>query len=208
MRKLNENQTKFVHEYLKDLNGAAAVRRSGYKSKNPHLIAQFLLGKKHIQDALERTRQELASRLSMDSERVLAELSLVASSDIGDIIDFTNGVLKLREPHDIPAHARKAISSVKIKRVLEKTPEGIQPTEIIEFKLWPKIEALKTLAQVHGLLKNGKDDDPERTQLIDRVFSFLREFRDLAERRRAGISGTDHPALGPASPVVDAGPVV
>ena len=104
--------------------------------------------------AFLRHERESAARAAatVDAGRVQAELEAVAFSDIGDVFDISDGgALRVRPlPRWSPA-TQRAIASVKVRRVLEGRGEDARPVEVIEFRLWPKIEAIRTLREHMGL---------------------------------------------------------
>lgn len=146
---LTPKQARFVTEYLKDLNAAGAYKRVGYRAKNDHVAAvnaSLLMAKHDIRQAIEAGRKRQQEEAEVDAVRVLKEYAAVALSDLGDIIDFSGPDPRLRPANEIPEHARRAISSMKVRRVLEGTGETAREVEIIEFRLWPKLDALKEVA--------------------------------------------------------------
>lgn len=57
---------------------------------------------------------------------------------VGEILDFTGDVPKLKPACQIPEHARRAIASVKVKRYVEGTGDKAREVEVTEFTLWNK----------------------------------------------------------------------
>ena len=58
-------------------------------------------------------------------------------------LDFTGDVPRLKPANMIPESARRAISGMKVKRYMEGRGEDAREVEVIEFKLWPKVEAMR-----------------------------------------------------------------
>lgn len=144
---LTAKQQRFVEEYLVDLNATAAAERAGYSAKSANKIAGELLGKTGVQAAITAGLKEKRKRSRLTADRVLREVANLAYSDIGDIFDFSGDELRMRVPRDIPAHARRCIKSVKVKRHREGRGEDAREVEVIEFQLWDKSSALEKLAQ-------------------------------------------------------------
>lgn len=162
---LDARQLRFVDEYLVDLCGAAAARRAGYSAKDSRKRAQILLDREDVQALLTEKMQARAERVQIEADAVLEHLAAIATSDIGDVLDFTGDEVRLRAPKDIPAHARRAIASVKVQRRIVKTVTGPEPVEVIEFKLWDKPGSIRSAMQHLGLLvekheHTGKDGAP------------------------------------------------
>jgi len=71
---LSTKQSRFLDEYMVDLNGAAAAVRAGYSRKCAREIAYELLTKPHIRAALQARQATEAERLGISRERVVAGL--------------------------------------------------------------------------------------------------------------------------------------
>jgi phage terminase small subunit len=160
--KLSAKHERFVAEYLVDLNAAAAYRRAGYKAKDDHTAAANaarLIAKDSIQQTITAAAAKVIDKLEVDAANVTEEWVCIAHSDIGDILDFSGDVPKMRSAHEIPAKARRAISGFKTRRVVEGKGEDARTVEISEFKYWDKLGALEKLAKLKGLLKDS-DQSP------------------------------------------------
>lgn len=70
-RALTAKQSRFVDEYMVDMNGAAAAERCGYSKKTSRAIACELLTKPHIQAALQHRGAALAQELQVTREGVV-----------------------------------------------------------------------------------------------------------------------------------------
>ena len=98
------------------------------------------------------------------AERVLQELTRVGFSDIAKLVDERGTIIPLR---DMPIAARAAIASVKVTKYNRNALDGKQE-DVVELRLWPKLEALVTLARYHGLLQDKltiQDDRPFRDRI-------------------------------------------
>lgn len=157
VRKLSPKAESFVAEYLLDLNAAAAYRRAGYKprtDKAARNAASRLLATPAVAHAVEAAKAARARRTLLAGDEVLRELTAVAFSDIGQIINFTGPSLALRPPSTIPESARQAIASMKVRRYVEGHGDDAQTVEVTEFKLWDKNRALELLGKHLGLFVN------------------------------------------------------
>ncbi len=151
---LTPKQRRFVAEYLIDLNATAAYQRAGYKATEEaaRRNAHRLLTKADIQQAIQDGQSKVIAKTELKAEDVINELRLLAFSDIGQILDFTDTDAKLRPVKDIPEAARRVLSSMKVKRHLEGSGDDARMVEVVEFKLWDKLSALEKLAKHLGLL--------------------------------------------------------
>jgi phage terminase small subunit len=161
---LEPKQELFVKEYLVDLNATKAAIRAGYSETSASQIGSENLAKPKIQEAIQKAKEARAKRTEITADRVLREIARIAFSDLGQIMDFTGEQVKLRPAKDIASSARRAISSVKVKRHFEGVGEDAREVEVTEFKLWSKEAALEKLCKHLGLAKDrleitGKDGE-------------------------------------------------
>jgi len=133
-------------EYLIDLNATQAAIRAGYSAKNADKVGPRLVGKSGVAAAVQAAKAKRSEATGITAEEVIRELRALALSDIGDVIDFEAGTLELRDPKSIPPAARRALASIKVRRAVEKHGDDAGPVELIEFKLYDKIAALRELA--------------------------------------------------------------
>jgi phage terminase small subunit len=153
MAGLSPKQQRFVEEYLIDLNATAAAGRAGYKDPN---IGRQLITKNNVAAAIAAAQQARSERIQITADRVLQEIALIAFSDLGRVLDFAGDALKLRPPKDIPEAARRALSSIKVKRYFEGAGDDAVEVETTEFKLWSKDAALEKLLRHLGMLEPKK----------------------------------------------------
>lgn len=159
----------FCVMYVKhNRNGAKAYMACGYKAATEQIAAACankLLKNAEIKAKIAQLLLEQDERVLVEADDILEEWKLIGKSDLGDILDFSGEQPKLKSANQIPVHARRAISSIKIKRQLDGRGEDAKPVEIMEFKLWDKNTALTNLAKHKGLLKEviehtGKNGTP------------------------------------------------
>lgn len=72
--KLTDIQERFCHEYLVDLNGAAAARRAGSRAKNPGKQAWIWLQMPTVQARVQELHKARLARTDIDAEYVLSHL--------------------------------------------------------------------------------------------------------------------------------------
>lgn len=166
---MTPRQERFVEEYVQDLNATQAAIRAGFSRKTAATAGSRLMRNVQIQAAVDKALAARATKSEITAERVLREVASLAFSDVGQIIDHSGPEPKLRPANEIPEAARRAISSVKIRR--EKTGKDQPDAEIVEFRLWNKNDALEKLAKHLGLLKErvehtGKDGKPIQVQAV------------------------------------------
>jgi len=157
MRTLTPRQQKFVDEYLIDQNATQAYKRAGYKCRSDHAAhscSHKLLLNPAIAAKIAAGLGELAKGVQLSRDDAWRESRCIATSDIGDVIDMTGEEFRLKPAHLIPAHARRAIKSCKVKRYVEGTGDEARVVELIEFKFWDKCNQLNTTLRALGELKD------------------------------------------------------
>jgi phage terminase small subunit len=73
---VTSRQTKFILEYLRDLNATKAAERAGYK--HPHVQGSQLLTKPEIKAQIGHEQRGRSDRLRLDSDWVIKRLELEA----------------------------------------------------------------------------------------------------------------------------------
>jgi|SRR5579859_3847729 len=164
---LSIRQQKFVDGILAGKEQHVAYKEAGYHVTNDdsaHASASRLMRETHIADALADARRQLRAMVMTDARDIIDEVDILATSDIGDVLDLTGEEPRLRPACEISERARKSIASVKVKRVLEKKPDakGFREVEIIEFRFWSKPEALRIALQRRGLLEPAGREGEEK----------------------------------------------
>jgi phage terminase small subunit len=149
---LNPRRQRFVEEYARDGNGAAAALRAGYSPKSAKVQASQLLTDPNVRAAVKQARARVQSHAEMTAVEVLKELALLACSDVRHYrMDPTDGHLTLAE--GAPDHAMRAVSSVKLRVRMTPVKDGEPIVERdCEFRLWSKDKALELLAKHFALL--------------------------------------------------------
>ncbi len=158
---LTPKQERFVEEYLVDLNATRAAIRAGYSQRNADKIGPELLGKTRIAAAIVAKRERVSLKAEVSAAEVLRELAVIAFSDVGEVMDFSGVALRLKAANEIPERARRALSSVKVKRYLEGHGDDVREVEVTEFKFWPKTQALELLGKHLALFATAEGAAPE-----------------------------------------------
>jgi phage terminase small subunit len=147
---MNAKQQRFVEEYLIDLNATQAALRAGYSPKTAYAQGHDLLKVPEVAAAVAEGSKRLLAEAGVQADAVLRECAALAFSDVGDILDFSGPTVRLKPAKEIPPHARRCISSIKVKRYVEGKGRGEEPdtvAEVTEFKLWSKDAAQERLGK-------------------------------------------------------------
>lgn len=155
---LTEGELRFCVEYAADPNATQAYCRAfpNVKETSASVLAVRLLAKVKVRAHVRKLRAGYARQVGVDALRTLRETATVAFADIGDLFepDPDNGGLpKPRDWKDVSPLVRKAVQSVKInrRRLRNKKDSTQWEVESLEYKLFPKLDAIKTLCQHLGL---------------------------------------------------------
>ena len=135
---MNYKQKAFVEEYLQDFNATQAAIRAGYSEKTARSIGAENLTKPDIKTEIEA---RIAER-TMSANEVLVELGLMARSDIGDFLEFKDGI---KEPYLNLAKAKEA-GLLKLIKKLKYNAQGR-----LEVEMYDKQAALALVGKHHGL---------------------------------------------------------
>lgn len=111
--KLNPKQTRFVREYMADLNGTQAAIRAGYSPKTARSIACENLKKPKIADAIHRAADSRPKVAVLAATTAIEALSHVAFRNIPGLFN-PNGTLKF--PREWPPNIQRDIRAFKKKQ--------------------------------------------------------------------------------------------
>lgn len=142
-----DRRTRFVQEYLVDLNATQAAIRAGYSARSAHVTGARLLRDAKVAAATQAAMDQRAQRVGMTADEVLRELKMIGLSDVGhyEVGDPAEPV-KVRD--GAAPETRRAISSVKRRvRRVERHDGQTEEIEDVEFRLWNKPEALRLAGQ-------------------------------------------------------------
>ncbi|MDT3377414.1 terminase small subunit [Labrys neptuniae] len=180
---MTPRQSRFVDEYLLDLNATKAAIRAGYSKNTANEQAAQLLGKSEIIAAIDRAKAERAQRTKIDADWVLKRLVDEISADIADIYDENN---RLKPVKEWPLIWRQGlIAGVEIQQLFGGRGPGRQQIgELVKAKMSDRVRRLEMIGKHVGvkafeerLAVSGSDG------LADR----LERARKRLERDRAGI---------------------
>ena len=135
-------------EYLVDLNGADAVRRSGYKSKRPDQQAYELLRKPEIATAVAEGKARQVSEANMSAVRTLEEMRRLAFSNVRRLFDEKGN---LRPIHTLSEEDAACIAGVEVVKKNLTSGDG-QTDTVIKIRLWDKPRSIEMASKHFGLL--------------------------------------------------------
>ena len=171
MHGLTAKQTRFIAEYLIDLNATQAAVRAGYSPKTAYRLGFEALRKPQVAAALTEAMAARAQRVHLTQDTVLREIALLSQSDIQNYVIDTQGEVHLRP--GAPPDAMRAVQSLR-KKILHSEQGTFIETEI---KLHPKTPNLRMAGEHLGLFRTTATELPDihihietaRERLTDRL---------------------------------------
>ena len=162
-RGLTPKESRFVDEFLFDLNATQAAIRAGFSEKSARQLGYRLLKKVHIQEAVNKAIAARSERAKMDADEVLREFARVGRSDILSYVSFGPDGIALRSSTELTEDQAKALAEVS-------ETINAQGVRQFRFKLHDKNRALENLAKHLGLLVDrlehtGKGGGPVEASL-------------------------------------------
>ena len=150
-RGLTDKQSRFVEEYLIDLNATQAAIRAGYSAKTAEWIGPQLLGKTHVAEAVRAGRASLSKRVEITQERVLQEYARLAFFDPRKVFDSTGAPKPIHELDDDTAAAIIGLEVVQVGNA------EVGVGDILKYKLADKKGALDSVARHLGMFNDKLD---------------------------------------------------
>lgn len=148
MADLTPKQSRFVDEYLIDLNATQAAIRAGYSEKNASRIASELLDKTQVHSAIETKRSERSQETKIDAAWVLTRLAAEATADVNDLYDDSGAIRPLKE---WPLIWRQGlVAGIKHQEIRDS--DGNRTGEfIVDVKLSDRIRRLELIGKHIGV---------------------------------------------------------
>mgnify|MGYP003654288960 CR=1 FL=1 len=141
---MTPKQTRFVEQYLIDLNATQAAIRAGYSKKTAGVVGYENLNKPYIAAAIAESQGELAVRTELTQQMVIDELAKIGFANMMDYVTIENGTAQV-DLSELTRDQAAAIGEVTIDQV--KTGYG-EPR--VKVKLLDKRAALVDLGRHLG----------------------------------------------------------
>ncbi|MFD2936329.1 terminase small subunit [Spirosoma flavum] len=167
---LTDKQRRFVEEYIKDQNGAAAARRAGYDENSARQQAHENLTKPYIRAAIDAF---------MDAESMSAAeaVQLLSQWGRGTVHPFlVGGEINLALPMAKEnLHLLKEVEQFKTTHTSES---GVTETVRTKIKLHDPLAAVSKILEVHGRIIQRRDVTSAGKALPNVVFYMPDNGRD------------------------------
>jgi phage terminase small subunit len=150
-RKLTSKQTRFVAEYLTDLNGTQAAIRAGYSAKTAQEQGSRLLSNVMVAAAIEVAQEARAHRTGVTADRVVAELAKIGFANMADYLRANPGGDPYLDFSALSRDQAAALQEVTVEDYTEGRGEEKRDVKRVKFKLADKRAALVDLGRHLGL---------------------------------------------------------
>lgn len=136
-----DKRMRFIQEYCRDNNGAAAAIRAGYAPKTAHVTASRLLRNANIRSAIEQSQAGYAAEAKLDAQSYWKQLKRLVDFDPAELFDDRGLPKKMS---DIPVEIRCCLKKHKIIRT--RTADGGE-VFMIDFVFPDPVAVLHELGQ-------------------------------------------------------------
>jgi phage terminase small subunit len=182
-------QLTFALEYLQDQNATQAAIRAGYSRKTAGQIGYEHLKKPVIAAYIDRELRAKWVALHMGPDETMAEIAKLARFNMDDAVAETRDGDPYIDWNKLNRDQKAAVSEVEITDVVENRGKVDEATGMslertvrkVKLKTGKKLDALRTIAQHHGLTKDRVVHE------IDEGFAEL-----LMKGRRRAAMGEKH----------------
>lgn len=182
---LNPKQSRFVAEYLIDLNATQAAIRAGYSARTAKAQGARLLTHVDVQAALSKAQEKRAQRTEITQDRVLAEIAKVAFADVRKVFSPDGALIPIA---DLPDDAAAAIAGADIVTV---NKGGGEVEYVAKIKMADKLRALELAGKHLGIFRervelSGPNGGPIQAEHRDLSQLSDNELRALAGEHLRG----------------------
>jgi phage terminase small subunit len=141
--KLKAKQLAFVEHYLVSGNATDAAIKAGYPAKSARSKGCQLLTNVNVKAALEKRRRQKAERIEIDQDRVLEEATAILIANITDVLIIGETGIDMKNPEDIPLHAKKAIKKITFTNERTENDRGEKTTTRISVEMHDKVKMIE-----------------------------------------------------------------
>lgn len=141
---LTAKQSRFVDEYLLDLNATQAAIRAGYSGETADKQGPRLLAHPEVKGAIDAAMAARSEETKIDAAWVLKRLAVEAEADMADIY-FENGALK--PVHEWPKIWRQGLVA-GVEHVEVKDAEGNATGDVVvKIKISDRVRRLELIGK-------------------------------------------------------------
>lgn len=160
---LSNKQTKFVDEYLIDLNATQAAIRAGYSKKTAKSIGQENLTKPDIQARIQERRKDAQERAEVTLDDVLKKYKRIAFTGMSRFIRINDEGEPVVDLSDCTPEDLDLLTEAQLEAFTEN--EGARQVRRAKIKTMDRLKALETLGKHLGLGEKLKEVTQDRLTL-------------------------------------------
>lgn len=138
----------FAKEYVLDLNGTQAAKRTGYSAKTAHVQATRMLKDVKVQEYIKIEMNKRSERTEITADMVLTELARIGFSNISNYAEWDDNGVRLKASADLSDEAFRCVSEVSHNFSAEGGGS-------VKFKLHDKVSALEKMGKHLGMFKDN-----------------------------------------------------
>ena len=169
--KLTPKQSRFVDEYLVDLNATQAAIRAGYSERTAQMIGSENLSKPIISEKIALAQAERSKRTQVTSDRVVTELAKIGFSDLRRVFTAQGHII---DPADWDDDTAGAISSLEVVHTHKPNKDNDGPIEhTYKIKAWDKNSALEKLGKHLGMYVDKSEVKHDLTDPFKEVMAHI-----------------------------------
>jgi len=156
MASWTDKQRRFVEEYCRDFNGAAAARRAGYSEKGAKKAANRNLNDPDIRGAIDERLEQLA----MSAEEATKRMADIARGDIGQFFE----VIEYEKELDDGTTETRTTLALDEEAVIENGAGLIKQVSFnesgrLKLKLYDAQKALRLILKAHGKYNHTQEHE-------------------------------------------------
>lgn len=187
MPSLNDQQRRFVDEYLIDRNSARAAVAAGYSEKTARVIGLRLLKHAGVRALIERRVKENDEKLEVTADRVLKETAAIAFCTAAEIALYSP-----KEPRDfdsLPENIRLAVQEWQCVGIGAFTPVAPTVADVTR--------ALGQLLAYLGLIGGRRNEPGLEAGLVGLAERLEQAHQNEDEKERTGCAAEAAPEAAP-----------
>jgi phage terminase small subunit len=167
---LTPRQLRFIEEFARDRNAAAAYRRAGYTGRHANARAVEVGAAPAVRAAIERNERDAVREATADAARIVGRYATIAFASVAHYIAIAPDGTIEADPADVDAERMAALVAfdVRERRVSKKAGGG--RIRRIRVRLADKLGALDALARQLGLFVARNEDRFRRRPAELRAF--------------------------------------
>ncbi|NKL37482.1 terminase small subunit [Rhizobium leguminosarum bv. viciae] len=154
MPALTDKQSRFVAEYLVDLNATQAAIRAGYSRTTAQQQGSRLLLNVVVKAAIAERQQKVAEKLEITQEMIAAELAKIGFANMLDYVSIDADGDPYVSLGGMTRDQAAAVAEITVEDFKDGRGEDARDVRKVKFKLHDKKAALVDLGKHLGMFKD------------------------------------------------------